>query len=193
MYTRTFCHFTIYIVDFKLETSGTFILVDHSIFRAFNKGAIGMIKVEGNEDLVVYSGKQSDTVYIPEGGAVQDMPQDAAPKVVAMNKSQRLEFGKRIYEQNCMACHQAGGKGLATAFPPLANSDFLNKDKARAIHIIINGLSGKINVNGQEFDGVMPAQNLSDEDVANVLTYIYNTWGNSGMDVSPGDVASARH
>ncbi|MCB0272480.1 MAG: nitrite reductase, copper-containing [Bdellovibrionales bacterium] len=181
------------IVDFKLETSGTFILVDHSIFRAFNKGAIGMIKVEGNEDLVVYSGKQSDTVYIPEGGAVQDMPQDAAPKVVAMNKSQRLEFGKRIYEQNCMACHQAGGKGLATAFPPLANSDFLNKDKARAIHIIINGLSGKINVNGQEFDGVMPAQNLSDEDVANVLTYIYNTWGNSGMDVSPGDVASARH
>jgi hypothetical protein len=53
------------IVDFKVDVPGTFILVDHSIFRAFNKGALGVIKVEGDGDLLVYSGKQDDSVYLP--------------------------------------------------------------------------------------------------------------------------------
>lgn len=59
------------IVEFKIEVPGSLVLVDHSIFRAFNKGALGLIKVDGPEDKVVYSGKTADNVYLPRGGAIQ--------------------------------------------------------------------------------------------------------------------------
>ena len=62
------------VVEFATEVPGTYILVDHSIFRAFNKGAVGMLKVEGADNKLVYSGKQDDRVYQLEGGAIQTMP-----------------------------------------------------------------------------------------------------------------------
>lgn len=180
------------ITDFKLEAPGTFIMVDHSIFRAFNKGALGMIKVDGNKDLVIYSGKQQDTVYLPEGSAIQDVSGSAPKPEVAANKSDKMRLGKRAYEQNCQACHQAGGVGLSSAFPPLANSDFLNADKTRAIDIVLHGLTGKINVNGKAYNSMMPAIRLSDADTANVLTYILNSFDNKGGDVSDKEVAQRR-
>lgn len=180
------------IVEFKVEVPGTLILVDHAIFRAFNKGALGMLKVEGPEDLQIYSGKTLDEVYLPEGGTIQDMSGAAPPKVMAKNKEERMENGKRIYENTCISCHQAQGVGLAGAFPPLAKSDFLNADRSRAIQVITGGLTGPITVNGKKFDSVMPAQQLNDEAVANVLTYIYNSWGNSGGEINPSDVKTQR-
>lgn len=180
------------IVEFKVDVPGTLILVDHSIFRAFNKGALGMLKVEGPEDLQIYSGKTLDEVYLPEGGTIQDMSGEAPTQVLAKSKSERIEKGKRVYEGTCMACHQAGGAGLAGAFPPLAKSDYLNSDRKRAMQIITGGLSGPIKVNGKPFNSVMPAQQLSDEDVANVLTYIYNSWGNAGGEVLPSEVKTQR-
>lgn len=62
------------IVEFKVDVPGTFILVDHSIFRAFNKGALGMLKVEGKENAKVYSGTTQEGIYQPEGGTIQEMP-----------------------------------------------------------------------------------------------------------------------
>ncbi len=179
------------MVEFKLNTSGTFIIVDHSIFRAFNKGALGMIKVPGEGNKVVYSGKSEDKVYLPEGGAIQEIG-ESAPKILARGKKQQIEFGARVYQQNCMACHQTKGQGIPDAFPPLAKSDFLNANKNRAIKALINGLKGKVTVNGESYDGIMPAQNLSNEDAANVLTYIYSSWGNSGKVVSSSDVKKMR-
>jgi len=179
------------IVEYKLEVPGTFILVDHSIFRAFNKGALGMMKVEGAEDKVIYSGKISDGIYLPEGGAIQKV-EEAAPKVMAANKQQQIEFGGRIYHQNCLACHQEDGEGIPGVFPPLAGSDYLNADKKRAASTILHGLSGKITVNGKEFDGLMPSQQLTDEEIANVLTYVYSVWGNSGETVTPEEVKEVR-
>jgi nitrite reductase (NO-forming) len=179
------------ITEFRLEVPGTYILVDHSIFRAFNKGALGMLKAEGPEDKVVYSGKILDTVYLAEGGAVQTI--DQAPKpLLAKGRAERIEFGQRVFTANCLPCHQAEGQGIPGAFPPLAKSDFLNADKNRAIGVVITGLSGQITVNGQPFNGVMPAQQLSDEDVANVLTYVYDSWGNSKQPVTPQEVQAVR-
>ena len=74
----------------------------------------------------------------------------------------------------------------------MAKSDYLNADKVRAIKTITGGLQGKLTVNGLVFDGVMPAWSLSDEDIANVMTYIYNSWGNSGLDVTPDQVKTNR-
>ncbi len=180
------------MADFKLDVPGTFIMVDHSIFRAFNKGALGMIKVTGTEDLIVYSGKQFDKVYLPEGSAIQDVSGAAPAPKVAMNKIEKIKMGKRIYEQSCQACHQAGGTGLSSAFPPLAKSDFLNKDHTRAIDIVQHGLTGKIKVNGRSFNSMMPSIGLSDANTANVLTYILNSWGNKGGEVSDEQVAERR-
>lgn len=179
------------IVEFKTEYPGNLILVDHSIFRAFNKGALGMIKVSGEADKSIYSGKQSDTVYLPEGSAIQSM--EEAPKtVLAKNDTDRIALGKPVYDQNCAACHQLNGQGIPAAFPPLAQSDYLLKDKNRAIEVIINGLQGKIEVNGKVYVGAMPSLSLNDEQIANVLSYVLNTWGNKGGFVQPAAVAKVR-
>lgn len=179
------------IVEFKLDTTGTFILVDHSIFRAFNKGAIGMLKVEGTADHEVYSGKTKDGIYLPEGGVIQEIGAEAPKQVPAKTLEQRLSGGKRIYESSCFACHQSNGQGLPGAFPPLAKSDFLN-NKDKSISAVIHGLEGPIKVNGKEFNSIMPAQILSDEDAANVLTYVYSMWGNSKKVVTPAEVKAVR-
>jgi nitrite reductase (NO-forming) len=180
------------IVEFKCEAPGTLILVDHSIFRTFNKGSLGMLKVEGAEDKVVYSGKQSDEVYQPEGPAIQTLD-GVAPRVApAANRAERIERGERVYRNVCAACHQPNGQGIEGAFPPLASSDFLNADKRRAARAVALGLSGRIVVNGREYNSQMPALNLSDEDVANVLTWVYAQWGNKGLELTPAEVAAAR-
>jgi nitrite reductase (NO-forming) len=180
------------VVEFRVETPGTLILVDHSIFRTFNKGSLGMIKVEGLDDKTVYSGKQVDEVYQAEGSTIQSVDVAAPRQVPAANKAERIERGQRVYNNTCLACHQSSGLGIAGAFPPLLASDFLNADKRRAIGIVAGGLSGVIRVNGQEFNSTMPALNLSDEDVANVLTYVYNSLKNAGYEVTPAEVAAVR-
>lgn len=179
------------IVEMKLQTTGTFILVDHSIFRAFNKGAIGMLKVEGKEDHEIYSGKTADGIYQPEGGVIQEIGAEAPKQIPAKTLEQRLAGGKRIYESSCFACHQMNGQGLPGAFPPLAKSDYLN-NKEKAISAVIHGLEGPIKVNGQSFNSIMPSQMLSDEDAANVLTYVYSMWGNSKKVVTPEEVKAIR-
>lgn len=187
------------IVEMQLQAPGRNILVDHSIFRAFNKGALGMIEVAANETAVpqslstlVYSGKTSDEIYRPEGSAILDLREQSAPRV-AQNERERVEFGKQIYNQVCAACHQPDGAGVANVFPPLAGSDWLNADSGAAIAAIVHGLSGEILVNDIRYNGVMPAMiNLSDEDVANVLTFVYDSWGNSKERIEPAQVAAVR-
>ncbi len=181
------------IVEFTVQTPGNYLLVDHAIFRAFNKGALGMLTVTGDADSTVYSGRTYEGVYHPEGSAIQTIPEGATVAVTAQNPEERIEFGKRVYDRVCAACHQPGGVGLEGAFPPLAGSDYLNADKARAIATVVMGRTGDIKVNGKEYDGVMPSLQLSDEDIANVLTYVYHSWGNNKSVVMPADVAAARN
>ena len=181
------------ITEFKADVPGELVMVDHSIFRAFNKGALGIIHVEGPENKTIFSGKQKDSVYLPEGSATQSIGKgEAAPQVQAANKEERIKLGKGIYEANCLACHQANGQGVPKAFPPLAKSDYFNADYNRGIQAVLKGLSGKITVNGEVYDSVMPATALNDEQVANVLTYVANNWGNKGGEITPDQVAKQR-
>jgi nitrite reductase (NO-forming) len=187
------------IVEFGLDVPGTFILVDHSIFRAFNKGALGMLKVDGPANLLTYSGKEVDAVYFGDAVASANDTVDklqarrkeaiaSDPKIAGLGKDIQIEKGKRVFLQTCFACHQANGQGLPGVFPPLAKSDYLMADKDRSIHGVLKGLSGPITVNGKPFNGVMPPVTLSDEQVANVLTYVRNSWGNEGDAVTVDDV-----
>ena len=179
------------IVEFKVDVPGNLVIVDHSIFRTFNKGSLGIIKVEGAENKEIYSGKMADNVYLPEGSAIQKI-NDKEQVLTATNIEQRIKMGKNLYAQNCAACHQPDGKGINGAFPPLANSDWLNKDVKRAIGVVKNGLSGPITVNGNPYNSVMPALGLSDEDIANVLTFVFNSWNNSKKEVNAKDVSNVK-
>ncbi len=181
------------IVEFKVDVPGTFIIVDHSIFRTFNKGALGMLKVVGEEDKAIYSGKEDDRVYRPEGSAIQSIPGVAKEAVpTKRSKAQRISMGKRIYNQICFACHQPNGQGVPGAFPPLAKSDYLLADKDRAVKGILHGVQGKITVNGKDYNGIMPAVQITDDDAANVITYVLNSWGNDGGEVTSEEVKALR-
>lgn len=179
------------IVEYKVEVPGNLVLVDHSLLRAFNKGALGLMKAEGPEDKVVFSGKTMETVYLPEGSAIQTV-KAKSEVTVAKTIEDRVRMGKITFENSCAACHQVDGKGIPDAFPPLAASDFFNKDKVRSISAVKNGLSGEITVNGKKYNGVMPALGLSDEAIANVMTYIYHSWGNSKKVVTPEEVKAVK-
>ena len=91
-----------------------------------------------------------------------------------------MKSGEIVYRQNCAACHQVDGTGLANAFPPLAQADYLMEDEMRAIRIVKNGMEGPITVNGVLYNSVMPGLGLSDDHIASVVTYIRNSWGNEG-------------
>ncbi|HEY9031013.1 MAG TPA: copper-containing nitrite reductase [Kangiella sp.] len=179
------------IVEFKVEVPGNLILVDHSIFRAFNKGALGMLAVEGKEDKTIYSGKIDDRIYRPEGSAVQSVDKKVV-EVKAANLEEKIKFGKRVYDANCMACHQPNGQGIPSAFPPVAKSDYLNEDPLRGVRAIVHGLEGPIKVNGESFNSVMPAMQLSDDEIANVMTYLLNSWDNKGGEITVEQVKKVR-
>jgi len=101
--------------------------------------------------------------------------------------------GETVYLANCAACHQPDGVGLPGAFPPLANSDFLLGDRETVLSAALFGLSGPITVNGVDYNGVMPSAGfLSDAELADVLTYVLNSWGNSGAAASVAEVAAIR-
>lgn len=111
---------------------------------------------------------------------------------IANSKAERIQFGKRLFTTMCATCHQAAGQGIANKYPPLAGSDLLNGNKAEAIRILIHGRQGEIVVNEQKFNNIMPSFPLTDEDIANVLTFAYNNFGNSGKEVTPAEVKALR-
>lgn len=125
-----------------------------------------------------------------KGGAVHAAEVASA---TAPSLDERISKGEKIYMTNCAACHQASGKGLPGAFPPLVESDYFAEDAMVVVENIINGLSGPITVNGVNYNAVMPSlAYLSDSDVADVVTYVINSFGNKGGEVSAAQVAASR-
>ena len=132
----------------------------------------------------------------PDGGSDAAATDDTAvhsAEVAVASKDELFAKGEKVYLANCSACHQPNGTGLAGAFPPLANSDFLKGDRKQVMAAALFGLSGPITVNGVEYNGVMPSLgHLSDEDLAAALTYVFGSWGNDGAAVSVAEVAALR-
>lgn len=108
------------------------------------------------------------------------------------SKAERIELGRQLFSSLCAACHQPTGQGVPNVFPPLAGSDFLNADKNRAIKIVLNGRQGELIVNGQNFNNSMPKFPLTDDDIANALTFVYSSFGNAGLEVTPEEVKALR-
>jgi len=184
------------VVEYQTKVPGSYVIVDHSIFRAFNKGALAIMKVEGPENKAIYSGKEVDSVYLgdraaPNMAAVTTAAANAASGTLTLQD--QIGAGKALFNGTCSVCHQLTGAGLPGVFPPLAKSDYLNADAKRAVGIVVRGLNGKVMVNGKEYDSVMPPMNqLNDDEVANILTYVLNAFDNLGGQVKTSDVKAER-
>lgn len=101
-----------------------------------------------------------------------------------------IERGELIYEDFCMNCHLPDGKGSPGSFPPLANADYLLENREASIRAVKYGLSGEITVNGVIYNADMASQGLMDDEIADVMNYILNSWGNEdGKIVTPSEVS----
>ncbi|MGH7968032.1 MAG: c-type cytochrome, partial [Limisphaerales bacterium] len=188
------------IVDFKVRVPGAYSLVDHSIFRAFNKGAVGTLTVSGPENKVVYSGKQSDTLFT--GAPIMNVPiarvmANGPAELPMLNPAlaEQFQHGKAVYMQTCFICHQPNGLGVPGQIPPLAKSDLLMKDKTGAIRGVLQGRNGELTVNAKKYNGTMIpfAATLNDQQIADVITFVRNSWGNSDTNaVSAEEVRAGR-
>jgi nitrite reductase (NO-forming) len=184
------------IVEFHTEVPGSYVMVDHSIFRAFNKGALAILKVDGGENKAIYSGKEVDSVYLsdrsgPDLKAVSTAA--AAHAAGTLTKDEQVKAGQQLFAGTCSVCHQANGQGLPNVFPPLAKSSLLAAEPKRIVEIMLHGLAGKVTVNGTEYNSVMPPMTqLTDDEVANIATYVLNSWDNPGGQVNKEDAAKVR-
>ena len=126
--------------------------------------------------------KSSETPSQIQGPSVED------------NNSGSSRTGAQVYQEVCINCHLANGEGVSGAFPPLAGSEWLAKENSVVIRIILHGLMGKIEVKGKTYTNVMAAWGgqLDDEEVADVITYIRSSWGNSWPPVTALEVADVR-
>ncbi|ARV15682.1 c-type cytochrome [Polaribacter sp. SA4-12] len=109
------------------------------------------------------------------------------------NLKKSKQSGRLIYSLECAECHEGDGKGMRGAIPPLANADYLMKDTDKGILAVLKGVSGRVKVNGINYYGTMVGLGkLSNKQVADVMNYIRNSWGNKGEIVKPEDIARLR-
>jgi mono/diheme cytochrome c family protein len=109
--------------------------------------------------------------------------------------AQSKKNGEKVYNEYCSTCHQKDGKGLAKVYPPIANSDYIKKmDKETLIREVVFGKSGEVTVNGNKYNGVMAPlpSKYKDSDISDVMTYIFNMFGNKKGKVSVADVQAAK-
>jgi mono/diheme cytochrome c family protein len=101
--------------------------------------------------------------------------------------------GKQLFAANCVACHQATGKGLPGVFPPLDGSEWVTGDERAVANILLHGITGEITVGGNVFKGAMPSfQQLGDAELAAVASYVRSEWSNKAAPIAAGLFAAER-
>jgi mono/diheme cytochrome c family protein len=142
------------------------------------------------------AGAQSKTTAkksaVKTTSAAKPAAKPAASATVAAKE--QLPDGKQVFSTTCAACHQATGEGVAGVYPPLAGSEWVNGEEAKAVRILLHGVTGPIEVAGETFNSMMPpwGATLKDADIAAVLTYVRSTWGNKGTPITAATVAKIR-
>ena len=115
----------------------------------------------------------------------QEKPAAPSPEV--------MKRGEAIYAKTCIACHQATGLGIPPVFPPLAESEWVAMSPSVPVRNILHGMTGPITVKGVTYNSMMPAvAGLSDGDIADVVTYVRNSFGNSGSAITEADVKAIK-
>ena len=102
--------------------------------------------------------------------------------------------GEKIYKQYCLSCHQADGSGVSQLNPPLKNTTYVLGEESKLIHIVMNGFSDGVEINGEAYTNPMPpfGASLKDQEIADVLTYVRNSFGNKASEISADQVKALR-
>lgn len=104
-----------------------------------------------------------------------------------------MQRGKKVYDTYCLTCHQADGAGVPRMNPPLVKTTYVTGDKKRLINIILKGFNESVEINGDYYDNPMPAQpQLNDQQIADVLTYVRNSFGNKASVITVAEVKAER-
>lgn len=105
----------------------------------------------------------------------------------------QMDRGKTVFETYCLTCHQEDGSGVPKLNPPLINTSYVKGDKKKIITWVLSGTTDKIEIDGQYYSNNMPPQNyLKDQEIADVLTYIRNSFGNKASAITAADVKAIR-
>jgi len=118
----------------------------------------------------------------------------ASASAAAANNPASASDGATVYVTDCSSCHQSGGQGVAGAFPPLAGNPVVTGNPLGVIEIVKGGLQGRVVVNGASYSGIMPSWKgqISDDQVASVITYIRSAWGNKASGVTVAQVQAVK-
>ena len=109
------------------------------------------------------------------------------------SKQATKNAGKALYTKHCMSCHQADGSGVPQMYPPLKKSNWVNGDKGKLIKVVLFGLEGEIDVNGESYYETMPKQDkLTDQQIADILSYIRKNFENHSDSIRSKDVQLLR-
>lgn len=132
-------------------------------------------------------------MLLPNGEALAQGSAAAAQTSAGKATQPAPRTGAQIFSTTCAACHQAQGEGT-DRYPPLAGSEWVNGSESRLVRIILHGLTGDVEVQGQVYNGAMPAwgPSLSDAEIAAVATYIRSSFGNQALPITAATVAQAR-
>ncbi|WP_184542847.1 c-type cytochrome [Mucilaginibacter sp. FT3.2] len=133
------------------------------------------------------------SIFIATGLQAQTKKHKAAVKPSSAKLKASIAAGSTIFTENCVACHQADGMGIPNMNPPLAKTTFVLGDKTKLIKIILNGFSDDVEINGQRYANTMASHDfLKDQEIADLLTYVRNSFGNKASAVTITQVKAAR-
>ena len=118
-------------------------------------------------------------------------PAVSATKTAAVNAS--MDRGKQVYLEQCLACHQADAGGVQNMNPPLVKTKWILGDKTTLVQVVLKGMTGEVDINGDTYHNVMaPHSDLTDQQIADVLTYVRNNFGNKASAVTAAEVKMIR-
>lgn len=124
--------------------------------------------------------------------AVVLMAAQTKPEQVKVPKK-NMDNGRKVYDTYCMACHQADGSGVPRMNPPLTKTSYVLGDKKKLVQIVLKGMNEPIEIEGETYENVMSAHDfLTDQEVADVLTFVRNSFGNKASIVTPAEVKAQR-
>lgn len=150
--------------------------------------AAGLLLFWGGWYLAAYSGDWRADVFD------EDPPDRFTGAAAPPEPVDPISRGKKLFTANCVACHQAAGTGVPNQYPPLAGSEWVTGEPGRLKRILLGGLNGPVTVKGAVFNNQMPAfgERLKDDQIAAVLTFIRQEWGNAAGAITPEQVAATR-
>ena len=126
-------------------------------------------------------------------GTSNNKKEDVVTSDSSVNVQTEVHPGEIQYKRQCLSCHQKNAAGIPGMYPPLAKNKVVSGDKQELIKIVLHGVSGEIEVNGETYNGVMASyKNLPDQDIADILNYLRSGFGNSGDVITPAEVKSLR-